>query len=168
MDPRLWNPQYFQYFHGALEHVDTKTTAILPYEGKHDIPSFKRDKLDTYSCLNSPTTLSANPTNRRPIFPPALTKISNTDIIFLLYAVTLFHIFSVKPPPPSNMSQASPLEEKSASTSPPIGRTKREGNDSLWKRARRTLGTNSLTFLQPTTRPTGMPLTQAFPLCLFN
>lgn len=53
------------------------------------------------------------------------------------------------------MSQASPSEETSASVSPPPGRPKREGNDSLWKRARRTLGTNSLTFLQPTTRPAG-------------
>ncbi|KAK0508362.1 hypothetical protein JMJ35_009446 [Cladonia borealis] len=51
------------------------------------------------------------------------------------------------------MSQAPPPEE--AAGSPPPGRLRREGNDSLWKRARRTLGTNSLTFLQPQSRPSG-------------
>ena len=51
------------------------------------------------------------------------------------------------------MSQAPPPEE--ATASPPPGRLRREGNDSLWKRARRTLGTNSLTFLQPQSRPSG-------------
>lgn len=43
-----------------------------------------------------------------------------------------------------------PTGEKPATT---LGRPRREGNDSLWKRARRTLGTNSLTFLQPQSRP---------------
>ncbi|MCJ1276103.1 hypothetical protein MMC21_003908 [Puttea exsequens] len=47
----------------------------------------------------------------------------------------------------------SPQEEE-AKISPPPGR-RREGNDSLWKRARRTLGTNQLTFLQPQSRPAG-------------
>ncbi|KAI4199681.1 MAG: hypothetical protein LQ350_004472 [Teloschistes chrysophthalmus] len=37
--------------------------------------------------------------------------------------------------------------------SPTQGKPRREGNDSLWKRARRTLGTNSLTFLQPQNKP---------------
>ncbi|KAL8660475.1 MAG: hypothetical protein Q9202_006511 [Teloschistes flavicans] len=37
--------------------------------------------------------------------------------------------------------------------SPTQGKQRREGNDSLWKRARRTLGTNSLTFLQPQNKP---------------
>ncbi|KAL8704865.1 MAG: hypothetical protein Q9201_001981 [Fulgogasparrea decipioides] len=41
----------------------------------------------------------------------------------------------------------------SDSVSPIGGRRKKEGNDSLWKRARRTLGTNSLTFLQPQNKP---------------
>ncbi|KAL2041610.1 hypothetical protein N7G274_005394 [Stereocaulon virgatum] len=51
------------------------------------------------------------------------------------------------------MSQSTQPEE--AAGSPPPGRPRREGNDSLWKRARRTLGTNSLTFLQPQSRPRG-------------
>ena len=51
------------------------------------------------------------------------------------------------------MAQASSSNE--ATTSPPPERSRREGNDSLWKRARRTLGTNSLTFLQPQSRPAG-------------
>ncbi|KAL9586600.1 MAG: hypothetical protein Q9212_000795 [Teloschistes hypoglaucus] len=42
--------------------------------------------------------------------------------------------------------------------SPIQGKPRREGNDSLWKRARRTLGTNSLTFLQPQNKPSGMDL----------
>ncbi|KAL8931920.1 MAG: hypothetical protein Q9216_007025 [Gyalolechia sp. 2 TL-2023] len=43
----------------------------------------------------------------------------------------------------------------SDSVSPPVrGRQKRGGNDSLWKRAKKTLGNNSLTFLQPQTQPT--------------
>ncbi|KAL8950155.1 MAG: hypothetical protein Q9222_003783 [Ikaeria aurantiellina] len=41
----------------------------------------------------------------------------------------------------------------SDSLSPVGGRPRRERNDSLWKRARRTLGTNSLTFLQPQNKP---------------
>ena len=50
------------------------------------------------------------------------------------------------------MAEASTSNEPT--TSPPE-RPRREGNDSLWKRARRTLGTNSLTFLQPQSRPAG-------------
>ncbi|KAI4161690.1 MAG: hypothetical protein LQ342_004698 [Letrouitia transgressa] len=54
------------------------------------------------------------------------------------------------------MSEPSP-EQSSPSKSPAASRPRREGNDSLWKRARRTLGTNSLTFLQPQGRSvTGM------------
>ncbi|KAL8925912.1 MAG: hypothetical protein Q9208_003225 [Pyrenodesmia sp. 3 TL-2023] len=42
----------------------------------------------------------------------------------------------------------------SDSLSPPTrGRQRSGGNDSLWKRARKTLGTNSLTFLQPQNKP---------------
>ena len=52
-----------------------------------------------------------------------------------------------------DMSQAPPPGE--ATGAPPPGKLRREGNDSLWKRARRTLGTNSLTFLQPQSRPSG-------------
>ena len=47
------------------------------------------------------------------------------------------------PDPPSSDAQPAPAK----------GRPRREGNDSLWKRAKRTLGTNSLTFLQPQSRP---------------
>lgn len=48
-------------------------------------------------------------------------------------------------------SAASPPAEVPPAAPP--GRPRREGNDSLWKRARRTLGTSSLTFLQPQSRP---------------
>lgn len=42
----------------------------------------------------------------------------------------------------------------SDSVSPPVrGRQRSGGNDSLWKRARKTLGNNSLTFLQPQAKP---------------
>jgi len=58
------------------------------------------------------------------------------------------------------MSEPSPQDE--ATVSPPAGRPRREGNDSLWKRARRTLGTNSLTFLQPQSRPTGKSSLNSF------
>lgn len=47
------------------------------------------------------------------------------------------------PDPPSSDSQLAPAK----------GRPRGEGNDSLWKRAKRTLGTTSLTFLQPQSRP---------------
>ena len=57
-----------------------------------------------------------------------------------------------------NMAQVSSSNEPTVS--PPPERPRREGNDSLWKRARRTLGTNSLTFLQPQSRPTGKSLSQ--------
>ncbi|KAI4122270.1 MAG: hypothetical protein LQ338_005917, partial [Usnochroma carphineum] len=47
----------------------------------------------------------------------------------------------------------------SDSTSPPIrGRQRSGGNDSLWKRAKKTLGTNSLTFLQPQNKPAAAKL----------
>lgn len=66
--------------------------------------------------------------------------------------------------------QSSPAALKSTSESPPAGRPRREGNESLWKRARRTLGTNSLTFLQPQSRPGGMSLYFVcdLPFRLFN
>jgi hypothetical protein len=65
------------------------------------------------------------------------------------------------------MSEPAAADE--ATVSPSVGRSRREGNDSLWKRARRTLGTNSLTFLQPQSRPTGMSsLRSKFPLCASN
>ncbi len=62
-------------------------------------------------------------------------------------------------PSPSANSEAS--DKQISEGSPPSddqpapgkGRPRREGNDSLWKRARRTLGANSLTFLQPQSRP---------------
>ncbi|KAI4166754.1 MAG: hypothetical protein LQ343_007776 [Gyalolechia ehrenbergii] len=42
----------------------------------------------------------------------------------------------------------------SDSVSPPVRRRQRSGgNDSLWKRAKKTLGNNSLTFLQPQNKP---------------
>ncbi|KAL8996662.1 MAG: hypothetical protein Q9169_003886 [Polycauliona sp. 2 TL-2023] len=47
-------------------------------------------------------------------------------------------------------------QNASESTSPNPGKP-RGRNDSLWKRARRTLGTNSLTFLQPQGKPTPAP-----------
>lgn len=47
-------------------------------------------------------------------------------------------------------STSNASEGASPSSAAPSGR---RGNDSLWKRARRTLGTSSLTFLQPQSRP---------------
>ena len=61
-----------------------------------------------------------------------------------------------EPSPIPSESGQSPESSSTPATGPPPtqqGRPRREGNDSLWKRARRTLGTNSLTFLQPQSRP---------------
>ncbi|KAL8644454.1 MAG: hypothetical protein Q9226_007755 [Calogaya cf. arnoldii] len=49
------------------------------------------------------------------------------------------------------MSEPSPSDHNASDSVSPKLRGK---NDSLWKRARRTLGTNSLTFLQPEGKPT--------------
>ena len=58
-------------------------------------------------------------------------------------------IATMSEPSPSNPSDNDVVGSPAPATS---GR-RREGNDSLWKRARRTLGTSSLTFLQPQSRP---------------
>ena len=55
----------------------------------------------------------------------------------------------------ATMSEYSDTEARSSSKTPPSGHPRREGNDSLWKRARRTLGTQNLGFLQPAARPQG-------------
>ncbi|KAL9124870.1 MAG: hypothetical protein Q9217_005849 [Psora testacea] len=54
------------------------------------------------------------------------------------------------------MSSGEPLNATTveSSTTPPPARPRKEGNESLWKRARRTLGPQNLTFLQTQSRPT--------------
>ena len=64
---------------------------------------------------------------------------------------------------------ADPLNTVSAPATSPgelsPEKPRRQGNDSLWKRARRTLGTNQLTFLQPQSKPSPGN-DQSFLLCL--
>ncbi len=84
-----------QPFSAPLSHLDTKTPPILQYESHHEIPPYKRDTFDPFSLSFSAPSI-AQPQriavqHCRPLCPkPA------TEIIFLLYLVTLFLKYSIK------------------------------------------------------------------------